>query len=81
MYNFTDLEFNHTQVNLDFSSEQDMIKKFRAGLALQPVGIGIIFYFHFLCRFLIILCSFDRLQQRYLRTLPSKKENQMGSSA
>ncbi|RZR93652.1 hypothetical protein BHM03_00022216, partial [Ensete ventricosum] len=26
------------KVNLDFSSESDMIKKFRAGLALQPVG-------------------------------------------
>jgi gamma-glutamylcysteine synthetase len=40
----TDLKFNLMQVNLDFSSEQDMINKFRAGLALQPVGIGIIFY-------------------------------------
>jgi gamma-glutamylcysteine synthetase len=40
----TDLKFNLMQVNLDFSSEQDMIKKFRAGLALQLVGIGIIFY-------------------------------------
>ncbi|AQK78995.1 gamma-glutamylcysteine synthetase1 [Zea mays] len=28
------------QVNLDFSSEQDMIRKFRAGLALQPVVIN-----------------------------------------
>ncbi|GAB4856852.1 glutamate--cysteine ligase [Ancistrocladus abbreviatus] len=26
------------KVNLDFSSEADMIRKFRAGLALQPVG-------------------------------------------
>jgi len=25
------------QVNLDFDSEADMIRKFRAGLALQPV--------------------------------------------
>uniref|UniRef100_A0A452XVC8 glutamate--cysteine ligase n=1 Tax=Aegilops tauschii subsp. strangulata TaxID=200361 RepID=A0A452XVC8_AEGTS len=32
------------QVNLDFSSEQDMIRKFRASLALQPVGICIIFH-------------------------------------
>jgi gamma-glutamylcysteine synthetase len=30
------------QVNLDFSSEQDMISKFRASLALQPVGICIV---------------------------------------
>ena len=43
------------QVNLDFSSEQDMIKKFRAGLALQPVGIGIIFY----------ICSFSLLSSYY----------------
>lgn len=33
----TDTNF-YLQVNLDFSSESDMIKKFRAGLALQPVG-------------------------------------------
>lgn len=26
------------QVNLDFSSEKDMINKFRVGLSLQPVG-------------------------------------------
>ncbi len=26
------------QVNLDFSSEADMIRKFRASLALQPVS-------------------------------------------
>ena len=26
------------QVNLDFSSEEDMINKFRVGLSLQPVG-------------------------------------------
>jgi hypothetical protein len=72
------------QVNLDFTSEQDMIKKFRAGLALQPVSCGYwysIIFFYFIFCFLIILCSFDRLQQRYLRTLPLKKENQMGSSA
>ncbi|KAL2544116.1 Glutamate--cysteine ligase [Forsythia ovata] len=29
------------QVNLDFSSEADMIKKFRAGLALQPVATAL----------------------------------------
>src|ERR1700742_3417822 len=29
------------QVNLDFSSEADMIKKFRVGLALQPVATAI----------------------------------------
>jgi len=29
------------QVNLDFSSEADMIRKFRAGLALQPVRSSI----------------------------------------
>ncbi|KAJ8479833.1 hypothetical protein OPV22_023560 [Ensete ventricosum] len=29
------------QVNLDFSSESDMIKKFRAGLALQPIATAI----------------------------------------
>jgi glutamate--cysteine ligase len=29
------------QVNLDFSSEQDMIRKFRAGLALQPIATAI----------------------------------------
>ncbi|CAA6655604.1 unnamed protein product [Spirodela intermedia] len=29
------------QVNLDFSSEMDMIRKFRAGLALQPVATAI----------------------------------------
>ena len=28
------------QVNLDFSSEADMVKKFRVGLALQPVATG-----------------------------------------
>jgi gamma-glutamylcysteine synthetase len=28
------------QVNLDFSSEQDMIKKFGVGLAFQPVAFG-----------------------------------------
>lgn len=27
------------QVNLDFDSEADMIRKFRAGLALQPVSL------------------------------------------
>lgn len=26
------------QVNLDFSSEEDMVKKFQVGLALQPVS-------------------------------------------
>ena len=26
------------QVNLDFDSEEDMVKKFRVGLALQPVS-------------------------------------------
>lgn len=31
------------QVNLDFHSEADMIRKFRAGLALQPVS----FVYHF----------------------------------
>ncbi|XP_031502058.1 glutamate--cysteine ligase, chloroplastic isoform X2 [Nymphaea colorata] len=29
------------QVNLDFSSEHDMIRKFRAGLALQPIATAI----------------------------------------
>jgi glutamate--cysteine ligase len=29
------------QVNLDFSSEQDMVKKFRVGLALQPVATAL----------------------------------------
>ncbi|KAF6987968.1 hypothetical protein CFC21_005557 [Triticum aestivum] len=29
------------QVNLDFSSEQDMIRKFRASLALQPIATAI----------------------------------------
>ncbi|KAG5029956.1 Glutamate--cysteine ligase, chloroplastic [Glycine soja] len=29
------------QVNLDFSSEADMIKKFRAGLALQPIATAL----------------------------------------
>lgn len=29
------------QVNLDFSSESDMIRKFRAGLALQPIATAI----------------------------------------
>jgi glutamate--cysteine ligase len=29
------------QVNLDFSSEEDMIKKFRVGLALQPVATAL----------------------------------------
>ncbi|KZV31544.1 glutamate--cysteine ligase, chloroplastic [Dorcoceras hygrometricum] len=29
------------QVNLDFSSEADMIRKFRAGLALQPIATAI----------------------------------------
>ncbi|CAL5097151.1 unnamed protein product [Urochloa decumbens] len=29
------------QVNLDFSSEKDMIRKFRAGLALQPIATAI----------------------------------------
>ena len=32
----------YVQVNLDFSSEHDMIKKFRAGLTLQPVSISIV---------------------------------------
>jgi glutamate--cysteine ligase len=27
-----------SQVNLDFSSEEDMVKKFQVGLALQPVS-------------------------------------------
>jgi hypothetical protein len=40
MYIFTYLEFHLMQVNLDFCSEQDMIKKFRVGLALQPVACG-----------------------------------------
>jgi glutamate--cysteine ligase len=26
------------QVNLDFESEQDMVEKFRIGLALQPIA-------------------------------------------
>jgi glutamate--cysteine ligase len=30
------------QVNLDFSSEEDMIKKFRVGLALQPVATALL---------------------------------------
>ena len=29
------------QVNLDFASEQDMIKKFRVGLALQPIAVAL----------------------------------------
>eukprot|EP00252_Welwitschia_mirabilis_P025389 TRINITY_DN78_c0_g1_i1.p1 TRINITY_DN78_c0_g1~~TRINITY_DN78_c0_g1_i1.p1 ORF type:complete len:512 (+),score=107.62 TRINITY_DN78_c0_g1_i1:142-1677(+) len=29
------------QVNLDFSSEEDMIRKFRAGLALQPIATAL----------------------------------------
>ncbi len=29
------------QVNLDFSSEEDMVKKFRVGLALQPVATAL----------------------------------------
>ena len=29
------------QVNLDFSSEMDMIKKFRVALALQPVATAL----------------------------------------
>lgn len=29
------------QVNLDFDSEQDMIDKFRIGLALQPIAVAI----------------------------------------
>jgi glutamate--cysteine ligase len=29
------------QVNLDFSSEADMVKKFRVGLALQPVAVAL----------------------------------------
>jgi glutamate--cysteine ligase len=28
------------QVNLDFESEQDMIDKFRIGLALQPIAVA-----------------------------------------
>jgi len=35
------------QVNLDFSSEADMIRKFRAGLALQPVS-NIDIFIHFI---------------------------------
>lgn len=31
------------QVNLDYSSETDMIRKFRASLALQPVRILMLF--------------------------------------
>jgi gamma-glutamylcysteine synthetase len=27
------------QVNLDFESEEDMIRKFQVGLALQPVSV------------------------------------------
>jgi hypothetical protein len=81
MYIFTYLEFNLMRVNLDYCSEQDMIKKFRVGLALQPVGNGILLYFYFIFYFFIIVCSFDILQQWYLRTLPLKKGNQMDSSA
>jgi glutamate--cysteine ligase len=29
------------QVNLDFASEQDMVKKFRVGLALQPIVVSL----------------------------------------
>jgi glutamate--cysteine ligase len=29
------------QVNLDFESEQDMIEKFRIGLALQPIAVAL----------------------------------------
>ncbi len=29
------------QVNLDFSSEADMVKKFRVGLALQPIAVAL----------------------------------------
>lgn len=35
----------YLQVNLDFSSEADMIRKFRAGLALQPVSYLVSFFF------------------------------------
>lgn len=28
-------------MNLDFSSEEDMVKKFRVGLALQPVATAL----------------------------------------
>ena len=30
------------QVNLDYSSEADMVKKFRVGLALQPLATALI---------------------------------------
>jgi glutamate--cysteine ligase len=30
-----------SQVNLDFESEQDMIEKFRIGLALQPIAVAL----------------------------------------
>ena len=29
------------QVNLDFRSESDMVKKFRVGMALQPIAVGL----------------------------------------
>lgn len=38
----------YLQVNLDFSSEADMIRKFRAGLALQPVSYLVSFSFPYL---------------------------------
>lgn len=49
-------EFWYKQVNLDFSSESDMIRKFRAGLALQPVGT-IFFHLKYLL-FLLIFSNF-----------------------
>lgn len=70
------------QVNLDFRSESDMIRKFRAGLALQPVcsypssKTCSLFNRVSLTVFVPI-----RLQQQYLPTHLSLKENQMVISA
>ena len=67
----------YVQVNLDFSLEHDMIKKFRAGLTLQPVSISIVFCDNLFVVLKQSCLSFDRLQLQYLPILRSKKENQM----
>jgi hypothetical protein len=67
----------YVQVNLDFSSEHDMIRKFRVGLTLQPVSISIVFCDNLFVVLKQSCLSFDRLQLQYLPILRSKKENQM----
>ena len=67
----------YVQVNLDFSLEHDMIRKFRAGLTLQPVSISIVFCDNLFVVLKQSCLSFDRLQLQYLPILRSKKENQM----